>query len=324
MGEPEVARLKRDLVAITLALVAVGLSLGAGAWVYRNGSSAKSATDLARTGGTVPSLRPGAKAAPPLTGNAEALMLAERSRDVLVGLAATTGGPIDLLVFPTRGSVTRGGLQARVNGSVVPTTGCGRACFRLLAPAMEGAPTKLTIEVRRRGSPAAVVRFRLPARLPPSGQRLLQAVDRRMGAVRSIEFQEVLTDGFGVVRTRYVAQAPDRLRFETSGGARTVLIGKRRWDWQRGRWIKSPFPRGRQPSYAWTGARNARIIGRAKLGAVPVQIIALYDDTYAPVWLRIYVARDRRVLRVEMLTQSHFMTHRFADFDKPITIEPPS
>ncbi|MGH3134596.1 MAG: hypothetical protein ACRDNY_12810, partial [Gaiellaceae bacterium] len=176
----------------------------------------------------------------------------------------------------------------------------------------------------RTGAPGVTLRLRLPARLPPDGSALLRNADRRMRALRSVQYAESLTAGLGSsVRTRYAMQAPDRLSFRTSQGQRTILIGDRRWDLEGTRWVESPIPAVRVPSYVWEGSRNARLLGRTRVAGIPVSVLAAFDRSI-PAWFRIFVARDGRVVEAEMLSQGHFMRHRFFGLNEPIEIEAPA
>lgn len=188
---------------------------------------------------------------------------------------------------------------------------------------LEGRAHSLTLIVGRSGSNARL-HFRFPPRLPPSAERLLVAATRRMASLRSVQMDERLTGGFRVVRTRYLMRAPDRLRFQTSGGQRAILIGDKRWDLEGGRWVESPFPGVRAPSYAWEGARNARLIGRKTIGGVATRVVAAFSpgDGF-PAWFRLYIGPDNRVVAADMLAQGHFMSHRFSQLNAPVVIEAP-
>lgn len=103
-----------------------------------------------------------------------------------------------------------------------------------------------------------------------------------------------------------------------------MVVRKRRWDWENGSWTESAFPGVRVPSYFWAGGLNARLLGRARLGAVPVRVLSLFKAKPGPAWFRLFIAPNRRVLRAEMLTESHFMTNRFSGFNEPAKIEVPA
>lgn len=315
-------RRRRHWGSVPPALAAIALSVALAAWVLAAGSSEPSETSAAPAKAAS---QPAASSLP-LAGNARALMLAKRSRDFLVGLAATPGGPVDLLAFPGFASVPADGLTAKANGRPVAVSSCGERCFRVSAAPMTGIPILLSLRFRRTRAPSITLRFRLPARLPPDGTALLTKADRRMGALRSVQLDEWLTSGFSGVRTRYAMQAPDRMRFRTSQGQATIIIGRRRWDREGTRWVKSrfPVPGVRAPSYVWAGARNARLLGTTRLAGVPVRVLATFSDASIPAWFRIFVAADKRVVEAEMLTESHFMYHRFSGLNKPIRIEPPA
>jgi hypothetical protein len=300
------------------ALAVIALSVTLAGWVVAAGSDEPSKSAVA------PAKAPAPRSLP-LAGNPQALMLATRSRDFLAGLAATPGGPVDILVFPGRGSVPADGLTANANGRPATLSSCGERCFRVSAAPMTGTPLLLSLRFRRTSGPSVTVRFRLPARLPPDGGAVFRKANRRMRALRSVQYDEWLTSGLSSgVRTHYAMRAPDRLRFRTSQGQTAILIGRRRWDREGTRWVESPFPGVRVPAYVWEGARNARLLGRARLAGVPVRVLAAFSNESIPAWFRIFVAADGRVLEAEMLSESHFMRHRFSGLNEPVRIEAPA
>jgi hypothetical protein len=146
-----------------------------------------------------------------------------------------------------------------------------------------------------------------------------------MGGLHSVHVAEALTAGLGlVVRTQYDLEAPDRLRFTTSQGQRVVIVGRHRYDFQGGKWVASPFPETRSPSYIWKGASRARLLGPATVDGQPVQVLALFlPRREFPAWFRLAVRPDGQVLEADMLGPSHFMVNRFSGFDEPVSIEVP-
>lgn len=313
-------RRRAEAAGVGSALAMIALSFALAAWVVVVGSSDSSVTTTAAK----VSSRPASGSLPP-SRNPRALMLAKRSGAFLVGLAAVPGGPVEVRAFPGPESHAADGLTANANGRPVLASSCGRNCFRVSAASMTGTPVLLSLRFQRKGARTVTLRFRLPARLPPDGSALLEAANRLMGALQSVQYDEELTSGgTSGVETHYAMQAPDRIRFRTSSGRSTILIGKRRWDREgTKRWIESPFPGVRVPTYGWEGARNVRLLGRTRLAGVPASVLAAVVDASVPAWFRIFVADDGRVLEAEMLTESHFMHHRFSDLDKPVRIEPP-
>jgi len=213
----------------------------------------------------------------------------------------------------------------KIGASAVTARPCGAGCFQVAGPVLDGSATAIAVEVERPGKPVAAVSFRLPRELPADAETLLAKVERTMGALTTLRMSETLTSGLGpVVRTEYRLEAPDRIGFETSGGQRTIIVGKRRWDREGDRWLESPFPGSPVPTYVWDGAKQARLLGSTTLRGTPVQILALYDPNLGPAWFRLLVAPNGRVLEARMLAPAHFMTQRFSGFDEPLTLEAPS
>lgn len=316
----EVTR-RADAAATGAALALIALSVALAGWVYAAGSSDAMSADAPAA--EAPASPEPTSRSLPLAGNPDALVLAGRARDLLVGLAATPGGPVDLLALGGQGSIRANGLTARANGSLAPVTSCGNGCFRISVRPMTGTPLVLSLQFQRTGAASVTLTFRLPARLPPDGAATLGRVTRRMRALRSVQYDESLTGGLGSsVRTHYAMQAPDRLSFRTSQGQRTILIGTRRWDLEGGRWVESPIPAVRAPTYAWEGSRNARLIGRTRVAGTSVSVVSAFARSI-PAWFRIFVRSDGRVIEAEMLAEGHFMRHRFFGLNEPVEIEAP-
>jgi hypothetical protein len=310
-------------VAAALAIVLASVALAA--WVLEAGSNGVVAQPLPASEEPGPVAQPAAPGdvSLPLAGNPDALTLAKRSRDLLVGLAATPGGPVDVLALPGREPVSRDGVRAWIGSMPLEHAPCGNACFRLRVAVMAGEALTIRLRVERAGAPAATFRFPFPARLPPAGDRLFRAASRRMAALETVQVRETLSSGLETIRTTYWMQAPDRIRFETSEGQAAILIRDTRWDREGRRWVRSPFPGVEAPSYVWAGATNARVLGRARVLGGLVRVLSGFSRRPGPYWFRLFIASDDRVLRAEMLAQSHFMTHRFAAFDAPLEIEAP-
>lgn len=316
-----------EWLSVPMALAVVLVSVNFAAWVLvaGSGSAPESAPALA-------SVSAPAAIGTPLARNPRTLMLAERSRDVLIGLAAPPGGPVDLLAIPSDGRpLPPDAFRVAVAARPVTPSSCGAGCFRLRIRALSGARLPLAITIVRPGRKVVRVRFLLPARLPPSGQALFRSVERVMGGLRTLRIREVVASGVGVpLRSRYEIRAPDRLRLRNSIGQAIVLIGGRRWQLDGRRWTSSRDVSQLQPSYPWRGATHARLLGKARVGGVPVRVLALYKaplpfgPVQVPVWFRLLVAADGRVLEMEMLSRAHFMEERFGAFNAPLEIEPPS
>jgi hypothetical protein len=145
-----------------------------------------------------------------------------------------------------------------------------------------------------------------------------------MGSLRSYRYRERLSSGVGGVTTTFEARAPDRLRFRTGTGFRSVIVGRSRWDYRAGRWERSSFSGLRTSSFMWDGARNARLLGETRVDGRRVQVLSVFDLEPVPAWFRLLVAPGGRVLEAEMLSPSHFMAHRYRGFNQALSIEPPA
>jgi len=246
----------------------------------------------------------------------DTLALARHQRDLLVGLAAQPGGPVEVAAVRGDTPVASDAVRVSVDGRDVPTESCGTGCSRVQAPVLRGRPSRVTVSAG-----AAPVSFQLPASLPASGQSAFDRARRTMAALRSYRFTERLTSGGPVVFTRLAVQAPDRLSLRTNSGFRSVLIGHKRWDYQDGRWQEGPFPGlNVRDVLMWYDARNPRVERRLPNG--DVQLTA-YGLKPVPAWFRLTVEPSGRVAEAEMTAPAHFMLHRYSDFNSAPAIKPP-
>lgn len=313
-----------DTVAVLVALLLVGLSVAIGAWI------------LARDGGTEGAPPPAATVVVPASGGSssplvndpDALMLAERSGSVLVGLAAAEGGPVDLLLYgadqePLDDADVRVSIDDQPPIELVPGA-CGEGCARLETVALAGAPLRLAVTVSPPGGPSERVVLRLPARMPPDGTALFEQATATMKALRSLRIEETLSTGTFTLRSTWEIEAPDRLSIESSDGGRTVVIGDRRWDLVGGEWVAGPADLGPQPSFPFEQGRNARILGTGTFAGQEVTRLAVFVLETQPWWFVLDVAPSGRILRERMLAPSHFMVDVFTGFDEAVSIEAPA
>ncbi|MEK6274634.1 MAG: hypothetical protein AABM30_04780 [Actinomycetota bacterium] len=251
----------------------------------------------------------------PLALDSSALALGKHTGNVLVGLAAKRGGPIQVAAIHAETPLPTDELSFTLDGRSVESQPCGNGCSRIDSPVLDGTPSELTV---RAGS--AQVSFRLPALLPPNGEAIFARAVRTMDGLKAYRFTETLTSGLGGVVSEYQVQAPDRLSLST-GEFRTVIIGRKRWDYHDGRWESGPFPGLNVADILmWHRAKHARVVGHGPNG---VTRLAAFGLEPVPAWFRLTVQPSGRVLEAEMTAASHFMTHRYRDFNGSIEIEAP-
>jgi hypothetical protein len=297
-------------IAVFVGIIALGLGAALVAtFVTDNGEPSASAT-------TTVSVSVADTFALPLGLESDTLALAKHRRDLLVGLAARPGGPVEVATVHGDTPLSGDAVRVAVDGRDVPTEPCGVGCSSVQAPVLQGRPSRLTV---RAGS--LPVSFLLPGTLPASGGSQLDRARRTMGALRSYRFTEQLTSGGPVVFTRLNVQAPDRLSLRTNSGFRSVIIGRKRWDYQDGRWQGGPFPGlAVREVLMWYDAKNPRILRRLPNGDVE---LAAYGLKPVPAWFRITVEPSGRVVEAQMTAPAHFMLHRYGSFDQAPAIEPP-
>jgi hypothetical protein len=298
-------------IAIFLGIIALGLGAAAvTAVVTQDGGSGTTTTSPSASASVSGPFEL------PLGVKSGTLALAKHRQDLLVGIAAQPGGPLEVAAVRAETPLAGGALRIAVDGRALGAQPCGRGCSRVQAPVLDGRPTLVTV---RAGS--SLMSFRLPRSLPASGERALDRARRTMGALRSYRFTERLSSGQGVVFTRLNVQAPDRLSLRTNSGYRSVIIGRTRWEFLDGRWERGPFPGlAVREVLMWYEAKNPRILRRLANGDVE---LTAYGLKPVPAWFRLTVEPSGRVVKAEMTAPSHFMLHRYSAFDHGVAIEPP-
>jgi len=295
-------------LAVFGGIIAVGLIAAVvTAFVTDNGASSSSTSTSPSSADTFDL---------PIGTESDTLALGKHQGNVLVGLAAKPGGPVEIAVV--RGDAPLGGESVRVavDGHDVSTESCGTGCSRVQAAVLEGQPSRVTVNV---GS--TPVSFQLPGSLPASGQSALDRARSTMAALHSYRFTERLTSGGPTVFTHLAVQAPDRLSLRTNSGFRSVIIGQKRWDYLDGRWQEAPFPglKAREV-LMWYDAKNPRVVRRLPNGDVQLAAFGLKP---VPAWFRLTVEPSGRVSEAEMTAPAHFMLHRYSDFNSGFAIKPP-
>jgi hypothetical protein len=252
----------------------------------------------------------------PIGLESDTLALAKHQGNVLVGLAARPGGPLEVAVVRGDTPLSGDAVHVDVDGHERPTESCGTGCSRVAAGVLQGRPSRVTVSA---GSSS--VSFQLPASLPASGRSDFDRARKTMAGLRSYRFTERLTSGGPIVLTRLAVQAPDRLSLRTNSGYRSVIIGRKRWDYLDGRWQETSFPGlNARDVLMWYHAMNPRVVRRLPNGDVE---LAAYGLKPVPAWFRLTVQPSGRVTEAEMTAPAHFMLHRYSDFDSVPAIEPP-
>jgi hypothetical protein len=252
----------------------------------------------------------------PIALHDDALALAQHRGDVLVGLAAEPGGPLEVVALKGATPVASGDVKITIDGEPVETSACGRGCSRVATPVLDGRPLKLAVTAG-----GTEVAFTLPAQLPASGAPAFARARRTMAALRSYHFTERLSSGRGAIFTRLDVQAPNRLRLRTNTGYRSVIIGDTRWDFIDRRWQRQSFPGlNVREALMWYDARTPRVLRRDANGDTELTAFSLKP---VPSWFTLTVEPSGRVSQAEMTAPSHFMLHRYSEFDRGARITPP-
>jgi copper transport protein len=281
-------------------------------------------------------LRPPARAAAttisaaprrPLPPPADGVVLAGEDDDVAVGLSASPRGSNVAVRVTALGPEGRGldGFRIRIGGRA--SSPCGPGCYAATLP-LPPPPRRIDVSLSGLGRRPATVPFTLPARWPAPGARALVArADRAYRNLRTLVIRERLASSArNGITTTYRVQAPNRLAYRIPGGPQAVIIGGTRWDrLPGGRWERSEQEPLAQPEPFWGAdpVRNARLLGKGRIGGRPVWLASFYDPKL-PAWFVLSIdPRTSRLLALRMTAQAHFMQHRYSGFDRPLEIVPP-
>jgi copper transport protein len=263
------------------------------------------------------------------------LTLAHEAGSVLVGLSVRPAlpGPNTVLLYvaPLAGpsAALDVPLALDVNGSSTPLTTCSRTCRSATVDLAGGDHLDVKVDGLDGGSAA----FDLPALPAADGSELFQQVQDRMHDLRSYRVDEQLGPAEPLQTATYAFQAPDRMRVDLGNGSSTIWAGLTRYTLAAGAATWQSQPAGAAPvvpGFEWdprvagADAQPARIVGLATVDGADTRVLAFFAGTpQTPVWYQLWVDRDGLVRRAEMRAQGHFMTHRYSDFDAPLSVEAP-
>ncbi len=273
--------------------------------------------------GTLTALRPGVsrpKAAtatpsvirqPPPAPPLGAFVDGAQAGRLAVGFAYEAGTAIVTLLGPDGSGAT--GVPVSIGGQA--PNRCGRGCFSARVPGP-------TIPVR---VGATTLSFEVP-RVLRRATTELRGLRRDYESLSALTIRERLSSRPGSMQvTEFRERAPDRMAFRITAasnpalvGTEGVVIGSRRWDRSPGgQWTASAQAPLRVPRAYWTAkARNAFFVARDE--------ITFYDPSF-PGWFRVrFDPRTGHVRTLNMFAMAHFMFHAYSDFDRPVSISPPS
>jgi hypothetical protein len=292
--------------ALFVGIAALGTVVATAILVIGGGGSSGSNVETTPSSGT-------RGFALPLGEQAGTLALAGHAKNALV-LVAARPGTLEIAAVRAETPFSRDELEIKIGGNEVQAGSCGQGCSRIEAPVLQGQRQKLTVAF-----PGGEVGFELPAKLPASGDAVFARALKTMDDLRAYRFSERLSSGGPTVVSRLQVEAPNRLALQT-GGFRSVIIGKRRWNNMGAGWEEQSFP-GLDVAdvLMWHGAKHPRVIGTQN----GVTTLAAYGLIPVPAWFKLAVLPSGRVANAEMLAASHFMLHRYSDYNGDIAIKPP-
>jgi copper transport protein len=225
-------------------------------------------------------------------------------------------------------------VPARIAVAGASTQACGVGCVTFSAP--RGLNT-LRVIARLRHT-AAVAQLPIAWR-PVAGataRRILAAAVAATDRLRSFQIDERLTGGFGgpASISRYRISGRHEFEIVTTGAApfQEIAIGRRVWARQAGgSWQEqssSPLDT-RQLMPWWTHRTGVRLLGLGGENGERTADIALADvrplRVSIPFWFRLRIdLATKRVLAMRMVTVGHFMDQRYAGFNAPVKVTPPT
>lgn len=263
------------------------------------------------------SLQVGVESAPPPPRGA--LVLAGESGTRAVALAVGNRRLTATVLAPDGGPLSGLKVSFRAGSRVVPASPCGLGCY--------SAVSKRPANVQVRLSGSKPVDFRIPARSRPAAAIVARAA-RATRKLKSLVYVESLRSGpSGGLLTTWTMKAPNEVEYRIRGGADAIVLGTRRWDRDRPgeAWRRSQqLPALHVPLPAWgSRATNAYVLRGTSIGGKPAWVISFVNPS-TPAWFTAVIDRATyRPLQLHMTAASHFMTHDYLEFNRPLTITPP-
>ena len=262
-------------------------------------------------------VQPGAAVAAPAPPRG-AVVIAEEAGTRAVALAVQPKALTATVLGSSGGPESALKVSFRVRGSNLPAHPCGPGCYRA---AVSARPGNVDVVL-----PDGRASFRIPSSAGP-GAEIVAHAGRAFRGLRSLVYVESLRSSptQGIVTTWSMAK-PDKLTYQIHGGAAAVVIGRRRWDQAKpgAKWAESQSPVLNVPAPTWgSGVTNARLLGSASLHGRPVWIVSFATPS-VPAWFTAWIEKGSyRTLQMRMTAASHFMFHRYTEFNGPLKIVPP-
>ena len=251
-------------------------------------------------------------------GSILALAIAPRASGVLLRVSVV--GPLGK---GTRGLRVMLGAGSSEGSRLQAASACGGGCYQAL---LRRRPAAVRVLVRR-PERATAWEVRIPAHWPaPGASALMRRATRVWRQLRSLRYAERLrSDPSHMIVSQWRVVAPDRVAYEVTTGEQAVIIGRSRWDRQRGgAWTRSSALRLRQPQPFWRRVIDAHVIGSGHVGTRAVRRVSFFDPA-SSAWFEVAIdRRTARTLVVHMWATAHFMHDTYGQFNAPQKIVPPA
>ena len=178
--------------------------------------------------------------------------------DALVGLTLRPGKPgansAWVYILPAAGeaAAARTIVVLGLAGQTQTMRLCGATC-RTASLVLIGGEN---LELRVSGATTGSASFTLPRLPAASGKATELSMRARMRLLKTLRIDETTRPSTVPFRAAYALQAPDRLRYDLSTGASTIIVGGTRYsrDSPGARWVSEPVPSVVVPYYIWESA----------------------------------------------------------------------
>ena len=241
---------------------------------------------------------------------------ASEASDLAVAAQRSGPGLVRFTVLGPDGSAPRN-VAVVANGILAtPCLKTPEVCFQ--AP-LAGQRRTLGVAVQRDGRGPVKATLDLPQAGSAPATRLVRQTAVALRALHSLRIEnDLASDPQHSVHTRFIDQAPDRLSIDVTGGAKSIVIGKQRWDYADGQWTQQPTAPVRVPDPFWAPGQLAATVSKQTPHTTEVTLAVAQGPTF---FRLIIDNRTHLVQHLWMTTAAHFMQERYLDFNSapPVT-----
>jgi hypothetical protein len=243
---------------------------------------------------------------------------AAEADDLAVGVQRVAGGRGRFTILAASGESPRAAMVIVGGRVALPCRGTDGVCYEAPLPPRS---SRLAVSVLEGNHPPRRAVLALPSASAARAARLVAETARALRALSSVRIEnDLASDPKHSVHTTFIAQSPDRLSIDVTGGSRSRIIGKRRWDYTNGAWVEQPFSPLSVPNPFWAKGATAAYISGGTADSIEVTLVLPQGPTF------FRLAIDRRthlVTELHMITAAHFMQERYLDVNRAGPVLPP-